>query len=72
MAVFTGIIEAVGRVDSLADGVLLIESPAGFEGCALGESIAVNGCCLTLVGTGTQLHFDLSPETLARTALSRQ
>lgn len=35
----------------------------------IGESVAVNGCCLTAVAVGERLEFDLSEETLRRTAL---
>lgn len=66
---FTGIVEALGRVRSLSDGVLVldVDAPLGPDPVKEGESIAVNGCCLTVVGS--ELRFDLSPETLARTSL---
>lgn len=63
---FTGIIEQVGRVRSL-DGFRL-EVDADFADVRLGESIAVNGCCLTVVGDAP-LAFDLSEETLRKTSL---
>lgn len=69
---FTGIIEALGRVQWMEDGVLVIEcdQELGPDPVTEGESIAVNGCCLTVVAIrGNGLRFDLSPETLARTAL---
>jgi riboflavin synthase len=72
---FTGIIQAVGKVESLRDGVLSIEAPKTFapEGFDLGESISVSGCCLTVVESteaeAWTLKFDLSPETLNRTSL---
>ncbi|HZH98208.1 MAG TPA: riboflavin synthase [Fimbriimonadaceae bacterium] len=71
---FTGLVQALGRVDSLEDGRLrILAPPADYE---LGESVAVNGACLTVVesvaaGASLQLAFDLSEETLRRTALSR-
>lgn len=65
---FTGIIEARGRVVSLTAGRLVVAAPLGDE-VAMGESVAVNGCCLTAVLIGPELAFDLSPETLARTNL---
>ncbi len=70
---FTGIVQATSRVESLSDRVLLIESPDAFEGdpYVLGESIAVNGCCLTVVESEGGLRFDLSPETLNRTSLGQ-
>ncbi len=66
---FTGIIEALGRVRSLASGVLVVEPDRelGPDPVQIGESVAVNGCCLTVVDKA--LTFDLSPETLARTSL---
>lgn len=65
---FTGIIEALGRVKSLEGGVLVLKTdePLGPDPIQMGESIAVNGVCLTIVAP---LTFDLSPETLARTSL---
>jgi riboflavin synthase len=49
--VFTGIIEALGRVRSLSGGVLTLDldSKLGPDPVQIGESIAVNGCCLTVV-----------------------
>jgi riboflavin synthase len=68
---FTGIIEGQGQVRSLVDGVLTLEGISGFENdpWKIGESVAVNGCCLTVVSSNDGLTFDLSPETLARTSL---
>jgi riboflavin synthase len=73
--VFTGIIQAVGQVGALQDGVLSIRAPKRFAptGFDLGESISVSGCCLTVVeaveADAWILKFDLSPETLNRTSL---
>jgi riboflavin synthase len=67
---FTGLIETVGEVVSFSDGWL--ELRAHFEPgdpVVLGESVAVNGCCLTAVKVGERLAFELSQETLARTSL---
>lgn len=72
--VFTGIIEARAKVVALEGGRLQIERPpAMFQQDApqMGESIAVDGCCLTVVASDPYLEFDLSPETLKRTAFSR-
>ncbi|HEY0865780.1 MAG TPA: riboflavin synthase [Fimbriimonas sp.] len=69
---FTGIVQATGCVVSLVDGVLSLRPPSDFapEGTVVGESIAVNGCCLTVVPSEDGLlRFDLSPETLHRTSL---
>ena len=71
---FTGIIETVGRVRASRDapGGLRISIDAGALPLAdvkLGDSIAVDGVCLTVVAIdGTQLEFDVSRETLACTA----
>jgi riboflavin synthase len=70
---FTGLVEAVGRVanvDEHAGGRrLLVETPVGAE-LALGDSIAVNGTCLTVVDqSSTGFSADVSPETLRVTTL---
>lgn len=64
---FTGIVEQVGQVVSLADGRLQLQATG--HDWLLGESIAVNGCCLTLISSEPNLAFDLSDETLRRTSL---
>ncbi len=72
---FTGLVAATAKVvqrrSSPAGGVLSVERPATCAGAALGESIAVSGVCLTVVPPldAKVLTFDVSPETLARTAL---
>lgn len=75
LIVFTGIVQAVGSVVSFEDGVLIVDplSPSFLEGgFEAGESISVNGCCLTVVDGSTvdNLKFELSPETIARTAFA--
>ena len=64
---FTGLIREVGRVVSFDDGRLTIEAA---QEAALGDSIAIDGVCLTVVAheRGT-LAFEAVPETLARTSL---
>lgn len=66
---FTGIIQARGSVTALEGSRLRIEVPstAWNDEIAIGESIAVNGCCLTVVGATHAPEFDLSDETLKRT-----
>ncbi|MEB2343393.1 MAG: riboflavin synthase [Deltaproteobacteria bacterium] len=71
---FTGIVEAVGRVVAIepAGGKtrLRVEAPGVAEGAPIGASIAVNGACLTVVEAGAeQVVFEAVPETLARSAL---
>jgi riboflavin synthase len=73
---FTGIIEHLGRVASLetsrAGGRLRVEAGAIAATLAVSGSIAVNGCCLTIVEvTRDAFAADLSPETLERTAFGR-
>lgn len=59
----------MGRVDSLDGSKLRIHAVLpGDDPPALGESICVNGCCLTMV-TNSPLGFDLSKETTNRTTL---
>ncbi|MBI4055643.1 MAG: riboflavin synthase [Elusimicrobia bacterium] len=65
---FTGIIQKLGRVQRRTARQLFIE--ASFKNIRRGESLAVNGVCLTVVRRcGKILIFDLSPETLQTTNL---
>jgi len=65
---FTGIIETLGTVAGRTDTTLLIDAKIGKP--KLGASVAVNGCCLTVVETKNGKHkFDVGPETWARTNL---
>lgn len=70
---FTGIVEQTGRVQSLerlAESARLTLECAMAEEVAPGQSVAVNGCCLTSTkGESQQLVFDLLHETLRRTNL---
>jgi riboflavin synthase len=76
---FTGLVEEAGIVTECAvfkrSAKLAVSAPLVSEGGVhLGDSIAVNGCCLTVIGIGTGkdqdvLTFDAVPETLARTNL---
>lgn len=71
---FTGIIEAVGRVVAVEPAGelarLRIEAPRVAEGMALGASVAVNGACLTVVEAAAgELVFEAVRETLDRTSL---
>src|SRR5437899_12668349 len=70
---FTGLIEATGRIERLepaAQGQLLrIDTPLGAELHA-GDSIAVSGVCLTVTASdATGFSADISPETLRVTTL---
>ena len=71
---FTGIVEELGRVESLEpDGDsarLRVHGPGVTAGVRHGDSIAVNGCCLTVVETGAgSFTADVMGETLERTGL---
>jgi riboflavin synthase len=71
---FTGIIEHMGHVESLKaapeGGRLTIHAPAVAKLVAVSNSVAVNGCCLTVVALdGERFSFDLSGETLRKTSL---
>jgi len=69
---FTGIIEERGEVASLDGARLAVRSKIAAHDAAIGDSIAVNGTCLTAVEVAEGIvSFDLSEETRSRTALSR-
>ena len=67
---FSGIVEEVGRLRSNTDGDLIIEADIVLEGTSLGDSISVNGACLT-VTTLSENYFLVHtvPETLRLTNL---
>jgi riboflavin synthase len=72
--VFTGIVEEVGRVADIErrEGAvrLTVEARVAHQGAQLGDSIAVNGVCLTVVSIeGPRLAFEAVPETLRRSNL---
>jgi riboflavin synthase len=69
--VFTGIVEELGKVGSRNGSRLRINSTTVLEGSDLGASIAVNGCCLTVVATDGSSYWDadVSEETYSRTNL---
>ena len=70
---FTGIIETTGVVlsNQTQDGANRLVIAADFSPLQVGESISVNGVCLTLLPSSTQqLSFDVSPETLQCTTLA--
>ncbi len=72
---FTGIVEELGTVeavDQLGDAVQLsIRTDQVLEDATLGDSIAVNGCCLTVVRhDGTVWTADVMQETLDKTSLA--
>ncbi|MGA8941807.1 MAG: riboflavin synthase [Thermoactinomyces sp.] len=73
---FTGIVEEVGRVKRLRKTPLTMELTIGcrhvLEGTRLGDSIAVNGVCLTVTAMGNDFFTaDAMPETMVRTNLGK-
>jgi riboflavin synthase len=69
---FTGIVEELGRIERFDNGRLRIAASTVLDDTRLGDSIAVNGCCLTLVESGDGWwEADVSDETINRTSLSR-
>jgi riboflavin synthase len=73
---FTGLVREVGRVASVAggaDGVRIdVEAPETAAGAQIGDSVLINGVCLTVVSVADgRFAFDAVPETLARSSLGR-
>jgi riboflavin synthase len=73
---FTGLVETLGHVTHFApEGAgarLALAVPLFVDGVHLGDSIAVNGTCLTVIDiAGDVLSFQLAPETLRKTNLGR-
>jgi riboflavin synthase len=71
---FTGIIQFLAKVAEVhrepPGKRLLVTCPDLCNDAAIGDSIAINGCCLTVVANdGQRLGFEAGPETLARTTL---
>lgn len=67
---FTGIVEELGRVASIEGSKLRISATKVLEGVQMGDSTAVNGCCLTVVAWGDDWwEADVSDETFERTNL---
>lgn len=71
---FTGIIEAVGRVAAIerdpAGARIVVAPEVPWDDVRIGDSVAVNGVCLSVVECGDgRLAFEAVPETLSRTNL---
>lgn len=61
--------EVTGRSGSL---LLSLARPEGWDDLRMGDSIAVNGCCLTVIGlSATRMEFEAGSETLGRTLLGQ-
>lgn len=72
---FTGIIEGIGTIEELSRTRDLIDLRIGLgdlaSGVRIGDSVALNGCCLTVTKLAPErLHFQAIPETLERSALA--
>ena len=73
---FTGIVEEVGSIDNIRRGthsaVITIKAKTVLEGTKIGDSIAVNGICLTVTGLeGDCFRADVMHETLNRSSLAK-
>ena len=67
---FTGIIEETGKIISVGAGRIAVQAGKVLEGTKIGDSIAVNGVCLTVTTmTSSESTADVMPETLSRTNL---
>jgi riboflavin synthase len=70
--VFTGIVEEVGIVTKINDKAMTVRASKVPEDMKLGDSIAVNGACLTAVDfSRSEFSVDLSPETMRRASLGQ-
>lgn len=72
---FTGLVEETGTVKTIIRGTgakLTVAADVVLQGTALGDSIAINGVCLTVTNiSGNELTFDVVEETLSRSSLGR-
>ncbi len=73
---FTGLVETLGSVDAIEAEPpgkrLVVRAGLVADGARVGDSIAINGCCLTIISVdGGLLAFQAGPETLARTNLGQ-
>lgn len=76
---FTGLVEGIGIVQAVEPAAeevrLTVEVPAPMtadDGCGVGDSVAINGCCLTAVAIdGAAWSFQAGTETLSKTNLGR-
>jgi riboflavin synthase len=71
---FTGIVETIAEVEAARPEEpgrrLILRAPSMAPDVVVGESVAVNGCCLTVVARDSgRLEFQAGPETLSRTNL---
>jgi riboflavin synthase len=75
MRVFTGLIEEMGRIERLVPGPssarLTVAAEVVTDGLRVGDSVAVNGVCLTVTAAGRSFTADVMAETLDRSNLGR-
>jgi riboflavin synthase len=68
--VFTGITEELGKVNLIQPNKIVIKARKVLEGTGIGDSISINGACLTVVELGSNYFgVEVVPETLRRTNL---
>jgi len=72
---FTGIVRELGRVVAVEGGDagvrLAVEAPETAASTGVGDSVALNGCCLTAIDVANgRISFQAVPETLGRTSLA--
>lgn len=73
---FTGLVETKGTIAAIIEQPpgrrLTVRAGSVAEGASIGDSICINGCCLTVVAiAGDQLDFEAGEETLSRTNLGQ-
>lgn len=67
---FTGIIEELGRIRAVGKGQITVAAQKALDGTELGDSIAINGACLTVIAVGDgAFSVEVMAETLRRTNL---
>lgn len=67
---FTGIVEEIGTIERARDGILVIQAETVLDGLKVGDSVAVDGTCLTAVDlTERTFSVTVQPETLRRTII---
>ncbi|MBI4328727.1 MAG: riboflavin synthase [Chloroflexi bacterium] len=70
---FSGIVEEVGEVVEAGPGLLAVRARKTWKGVRQGDSLSVNGVCLTVRDLDDRTFvFDLMPETLRRTSLGNK
>ena len=73
---FTGIIEHLGKVKQVSlqadSAVIVVDIGPLIEGVIPGDSVAINGACLTVTQIkGSEVYFDVSGETLSKTTIGK-